>query len=612
MCSSRHCRSMLVPELSECSSRQLHLGQEGDRPTGVGLGRKLVAVHGRDQHDPDLWVDGVDSSRNLDAALVTESDIDQDEIRPGTTGDDCTTAFLPIGCGTEEGELLVGVHHLGRNGSKGLLIIDDQYGDRLHIARGWAHGTPFQRGTLILRLGASGHQAGVTWSAGVPAPVAPSARAPLPTASRVGSRVNGMATAAHEIEIEATAGVDARSSLLPFIDLDRLGALAGIATVIVANSIFFRIAAVWLILPFLAALVGALTLARRAALDQRPTTALTWITAGNWTVACVVALLFPFLWPLMIMTVLMPLVLAAPLLPPVQIRPAVVATALTASVVASIGLLNDDGGAAPDLDDDLELVFVVGGLAVHTVPIGAVIAHSNRLQTRSIRRAAELNQRLLISQDDLAHSRRRIVEAENAERRRIERDLHDGAQQRLVALALRLRLLENRLPRDSPIRGNVEQLVVELDGAVEELRELAHGIYPPVLQARGLAEALHSVGRRSAGVVQVEADEVGRMDDALETALYYVALEAVANAMKHAPGALIEVRLQLESGSVTLRVTDGGPGFDLNDVARSTGLLNMLDRISAVGGSLDIESKPGATTTVTAMAPIGEPHPTQV
>lgn len=407
---------------------------------------------------------------------------------------------------------------------------------------------------------------------------------------------------------------DARSSLLPFIDLDRAGAVAGLVTVMVANGVFLRVDGVWLVVPFLVGLTMALTLARREAAAERPQASLAWITAGNWVVAAAVALLFPFLWPLMIMTVLMPLVLASPLLRPGQVWPAVGATSMAVGTVALIGLLNDDGGVLPDLADELELLTVAVGLAGHIVPIGAVIAHSNRLQTTSIQQSIRLNRRLLAAQADLSESRRRIVHAQDAERQRIERDLHDGAQQRLVALALRLRLLESLVSDDSPIRRNLEQLVAELDGAVEELRELAHGIYPPVLQTRGLAEALRSVARRSAGTVgvKVNADDVGRLDQSVETALYYVALEAVANAMKHAPGMPIEVDLTLDSDEVTLQVADGGSGFDPDQSARSSGLVNMGDRISAIGGRFDIDSAPGSPTTVTATAPIGEPLPTQV
>jgi len=269
-----------------------------------------------------------------------------------------------------------------------------------------------------------------------------------------------------------------RKPIETFINLDLMGTLGGIVLLIVANGLFVQKASVWIVLPALLILLLALILAKRQAESGALLRALALVTAGNWMVAVVVPVLLPFLWPVMALTVLMPMVLSTPYLNRPQSLATVTVGSLVVGCVATIGLLNDDGGALPDIEDEFELLLVVGALMAQIIPIGLIVWQNNRLQLQNLEHATDLNNRLQRSQAELAASRRRVVEAGDTERRRIERDLHDGAQQRLVALGVRLRLLESQSRELPEVHQAVETLVGELDGAVEEVRELAHGIYP--------------------------------------------------------------------------------------------------------------------------------------
>ncbi len=207
--------------------------------------------------------------------------------------------------------------------------------------------------------------------------------------------------------------------------------------------------------------------------------------------------------------------------------------------------------------------------------------------------------------DELAASRARIVAAADAERRRIERDLHDGAQQYLVAIAVKARLIQ-QLARTDPAAGLAltQDLVRDVESALDELRTLAQGIYPPLLNSAGLAEALAAACRRTPIHVRLEADGVGRYQPELEAAVYYCCLEALQNASKHA-GERTSATLKLweEGSSLLFEVNDNGAGFDLDGTASGAGLTNMRDRLGAVGGTLRIESRPGTGTHVHGAVP---------
>jgi signal transduction histidine kinase len=193
---------------------------------------------------------------------------------------------------------------------------------------------------------------------------------------------------------------------------------------------------------------------------------------------------------------------------------------------------------------------------------------------------------------ELQASRGRLVAAADAERRRIERNLHDGAQQHLVALSVKVRLLEQFAERDPErARSLMNQLQEDVGSAIEELRSLAHGIYPPLLSSAGLPVAMSAACRRAPLPATVEADGVGRHAPEIEAAVYFCCLEAMQNAAKHAgPGATARVRIWEDAGGLLFEVCDDGAGFETNGLADGAGLTNMRDRLGAVGGTLRVQS----------------------
>jgi len=198
---------------------------------------------------------------------------------------------------------------------------------------------------------------------------------------------------------------------------------------------------------------------------------------------------------------------------------------------------------------------------------------------------------------ELQASRGRLVAAADAERRRIERNLHDGAQQHLVALSVKVRLLEQFAERDPErARSLMKQLQEDVGSAIEELRSLAHGIYPPLLSSAGLGVALSAACRRAPLPASLQADGVGRYAPEIESAVYFCCLEAMQNAAKYAGAeASASVRIREEAGGLLFEVSDDGPGFETGRLTDGAGLTNMRDRLGAVGGTLRVESGGGGT-----------------
>lgn len=208
---------------------------------------------------------------------------------------------------------------------------------------------------------------------------------------------------------------------------------------------------------------------------------------------------------------------------------------------------------------------------------------------------------------DLQASRARIVVAADAERRRMERDLHDGAQQYLVAIAVKARLIR-RLARTDLERSLAlsDELLTDVEAALDELRALAHGIYPPLLSSDGLGAALAAVARRATIRVHLETGGVGRHQPEIEAAVYYCCLEALQNATKHAGNsASAEVHVWEEKGELHFEIADDGEGFDTDHSGAGAGLTNMRDRVGAVGGTLLVDSAPGSGTRVRGVVPTG-------
>lgn len=208
--------------------------------------------------------------------------------------------------------------------------------------------------------------------------------------------------------------------------------------------------------------------------------------------------------------------------------------------------------------------------------------------------------------EELRASRQRLVAAQDEERRKIERNLHDGAQQQLVALTVQLKLARSIVDRDPAKAGAMlETIQGSATGALEDLRDLARGIYPPLLADRGLPAALEAQARKAAVPTTVEAGAVGRYPQEIEAAVYFCALEALNNVAKYAEASHATVTLAQQNGRLTFAVVDDGRGFDPDDAGLGTGLQGMADRLEAIGGDLEVASSPGEGTTVRGRIPTG-------
>jgi signal transduction histidine kinase len=207
------------------------------------------------------------------------------------------------------------------------------------------------------------------------------------------------------------------------------------------------------------------------------------------------------------------------------------------------------------------------------------------------------------AREELTASRARIVEAGDAARRRIERNLHDGAQQRLVALSLSLRLAERRLDGDPDVAALLSEISGELSEALRELRELARGIHPAVLTDRGLAPALEGLAARASVPVELLATPQERLPEAVEATAYYIVAESLTNVAKYANATAATVRVECASGRVRVEVRDDGVGGA--DMALGSGLRGLADRAEALHGTLRVESAAGRGTVVTAELPVG-------
>jgi signal transduction histidine kinase len=207
------------------------------------------------------------------------------------------------------------------------------------------------------------------------------------------------------------------------------------------------------------------------------------------------------------------------------------------------------------------------------------------------------------AQTELMASRARIAAAADETRRRIERDLHDGAQQRLISLALRLKAAQAAVPAGlEELRAELGQVAAGLTSTADELRDYARGIHPAILSDGGLAAALKSLARRSPVPVRLELGTNARLPEQVEVAAYYVAAEALANAAKHAHAAAIHVTLEEACGTVRLSVSDDGDGGAVP--ARGSGLVGLQDRVAAAGGTLLVSSLPGRGTHLVAELPV--------
>jgi signal transduction histidine kinase len=334
-------------------------------------------------------------------------------------------------------------------------------------------------------------------------------------------------------------------------------------------------------------LAVALALARRARYQQ----SITLACIGNWVSVFLITFVAPTLLPAMVLAALVPVVFAQPYM---RWQRGLVFAVITAGCVlalASVSRFQHFAHFATQPPRWIEHAFIVIALPMNAFHI-LVIAWNNAAalavsESMLAERAAEVEA-----------SRGRLVTAADEERRRLERDLHDGAQQHLVALAVLIQLARNAE------QGKYQPLLAEasglLENAIAEIRRLAHGIYPPSLVSGGLPQALSAVAAHAPIPIQLDLPDLGRYPASIEAALYFCCSEALQNAIKHGgPGTAVTITAHADPRTLTLTISDTGRGFEPATVG--TGLTNMTDRVSAVGGKLDIDTAPGQGTRVTAV-----------
>ena len=286
-----------------------------------------------------------------------------------------------------------------------------------------------------------------------------------------------------------------------------------------------------------------------------------------------------------------------------QLATAVVLSLVFAGVFAVILRFAVTEAALRPVDDLIE-----GVERIANGDLGTRVPITNADELAVLGRAVnEMSEQLAAHDAEMRASRARIVAASDEARRNVERDLHDGAQQYLVLLQLRLGQARRLIETDpQKAATSIDEASEELARALAELRDLAHGIYPAVLESDGLPGALQAAAVRSSMAVTVEADGMGRYAQELEAAVYFCCLEALQNAAKHAgDDTKVSVRLSQDDGRVQFEVGDDGRGYEATAVGPSAGLQNMADRIGALGGELHIDSSPGAGTTVRGAVPRG-------
>jgi len=246
---------------------------------------------------------------------------------------------------------------------------------------------------------------------------------------------------------------------------------------------------------------------------------------------------------------------------------------------------------------------VLGALSVE-MPASDPMSPAKQRIVRDLAAQAGLLLRNVRLIEELRESRRRIVSAQDDRAKRLERNIHDGAQQQLVALTVKARLARAVLGRDPAKAGELlAEIETETQSALEDLRDLARGIYPPLLADRGLVEALGAQARRSPVPVTIEPDGLGRYGPEVEAGVYFSVLEALQNVAKYAEASSARVRLGGANGEVRFEVSDDGRGFDPADTRLGTGLQGIVDRVSALGGEVEITSIPGHGTTVAGRVP---------
>jgi signal transduction histidine kinase len=256
---------------------------------------------------------------------------------------------------------------------------------------------------------------------------------------------------------------------------------------------------------------------------------------------------------------------------------------------------------------------LLGALSITKRPGESITPNEEKLvrdlaaQVGLVMRNVTLTDQLMDTIEELRASRQRLVTAQDEGRRRIERNLHDGAQQQIVALTVKLRLLAQVVERDpETAKSMAADLQSDAGDALEQLRDLARGIYPPLLADQGLVAALEAQARKAPVPTEIRSDGIGRYPEDTEAAVYFCVLEALTNVAKYSGATRAEVSLAQTDGALGFAIVDDGAGFDMAETSYGTGLLGMADRLDALGGALRVISRRGEGTTVEGRIPAGD------
>jgi len=333
--------------------------------------------------------------------------------------------------------------------------------------------------------------------------------------------------------------------------------------------------------------------------------ALLWLAVANWSVAIGAATIATFSWPLMMLAALLPCVAAASLISGRELAVYVAVSVVVSLGVVLVGLLQDFSGLSDDTPNAVrKSVLIV--FAPSLVGLVALMVLQNSVSMQRVLAAVNASRAELAEQaDELRSSRTRVVAATDRERRRIERDLHDGAQQRLIGIGIGLSRAKDLVASDPVTAASMlESLRHELRIAHDELRDLAQGVYPPVLTEHGLEAALQSAADRCTLPVTVALGTLGRHPPDVEAALYFCCVEALQNAVKHASATSIVLAGGLDGSTLWISVADDGAGFDVTVEPAGSGIVNIRDRLGSIGGGLELTARPGGGAILRGHVPV--------
>ncbi len=405
---------------------------------------------------------------------------------------------------------------------------------------------------------------------------------------------------------EATSSFEPAARLRTLIVFDSgLAAGGGVFAIVVALTVARLPTLFWLgvfVIVVAVVIASALRPLGRDDVDG----ALLRISLANWVVAVGATIVATFAWPLLMQAALLPSVLAVSFASGRRLRRYVGVSFVAAIAVACLGLLQDVTGLSGDTPEWVrDLVLLATGPFLAALVVSIALQLSVHLQS-ALDDELRARETLADQADELRRSRLRVVAATDRERRRIERDLHDGAQSRLVAINLALARLRTTFDGRTDGTDALDAIRHEVHLAHAELRDLAHGLYPTVLTQHGVVAAVSAAADRFPVTVRLDLAELGRHHADVEAATYFCVLEAMQNASRHAHGAVVHVRLGRSDETVWFEVSDDGVGFDL-DATVGHGLTNMADRLGAIGGTLSVRSGADRGTHVSGRIPIFPP-----